>query len=202
MNGAKIRLSPEEAALIERSDWILTKNNIIVKVQMLFGSLQNSQQPYISKLYDRHPEIAAYHPKISKGENYRGLPYLVLDHPRCFEKNALMAIRTMFWWGHFFSVTLQLDGKYKKLYEDKLASSFPELVAQDLFICQHTDPWEYHYEEENYLPVKDLSKDHLETIIHSMAFIKISAKIPLNQWEDAETILTEKYQKLIAILLG
>lgn len=200
MNAAKIRLSSEEAALIERSDWILTKNNIIVKVQKLFECLQNGQQQWVSPLFEQHPSLATFHPKISKGENYRGLPYLVLDNPRCFEKNGIIAVRTMFWWGHFFSVTLHLSGDYKQLYEPKLIKSFTRFADQDYFICQHNDPWEYHYEEVNYLSVKKLTREMFESIIHNKSFVKISAKIPLNKWNDAETILTGKYRELIEVL--
>ena len=40
MDTTKIRLSPEEVALINRADWILTKNNILQKVKQLFSNLQ------------------------------------------------------------------------------------------------------------------------------------------------------------------
>ena len=49
-------------------------------------------------------------PKIAKGENYLQLPYVLLDYPRCFDKENIFAIRTMFWWGNFFSITLHLSG--------------------------------------------------------------------------------------------
>ena len=44
----------------------------------------------------------AYSGKISRGENYRGLPYLILDYPAYFSQKDIFAFRTMFWWGHFF----------------------------------------------------------------------------------------------------
>ena len=63
-------------------------------------------------------------PKISKGENYKGLPWLVLDYPRYFNKEDIFAIRTLFWWGNFFSITLHISGKYKMRYEKKIIDSF------------------------------------------------------------------------------
>ena len=53
--------------------------------------------------------------KISKGENM-GLPWVMLDYPRLFGQEDVLAIRTMFWWGHCFSVTLHLKGRYYGAY--------------------------------------------------------------------------------------
>src|SRR5438105_15186190 len=117
MDRAKIRLSSKEMELVTNADWILTKNTIIEKTKILFGELQevmtSTFNPVAANDYTRVP------PKISKGENYRGLPYLILDYPRLFEKENILAIRTMFWWGNFFSITLHLAGSYKKQHEEK-----------------------------------------------------------------------------------
>ena len=63
-------------------------------------------------------------PKISKGENYKDLPYVMLDYPRCFQKEKTIAIRTFFWWGNFFSINLQLSGEYKEQALPSLQSNF------------------------------------------------------------------------------
>ena len=104
MDKAKITLSAKEAELIANSDWILTKNEIIQKVKFLLADLQLKQQ----HILNLHPgilpeEVTAIPAKISRGENYLGLPWLILDYPRLFGKEDQFAIRTMFWWGHFFS---------------------------------------------------------------------------------------------------
>ena len=179
MNAAKIRLSSEEAALIERSDWILTKNSIIVKVQKLFECLQIRQQQWVSPLFDQHPSIAKYYPKISKGENYRGLPYLVLDHPRCFEKNGAIAIRTMFWWGHFFSTTLLLSGVFKDEYGPKIIASFDLLAIEKYSIGVNTDPWLHHFGPDNYKEVALITKDLFEDECNKAGHLKIAKTISL-----------------------
>ena len=93
-------------------------------------------------------------PKISKGENYKGLPYLVLDYPRYFGKDDHFAIRSMFWWGNFFSITLHLSGIYKKMYENKIEASFTLLKEESFFIGISDDQWEHHFETSNYLPLE------------------------------------------------
>ena len=87
MNPAKIRLSATELELVTNADWILTKNGIIQKVKSILEGLQAEQQDYLVQEKNSFPaEFISPLPKISKGENYKGLPYLVLDHPRYFDK--------------------------------------------------------------------------------------------------------------------
>src|SRR5437868_9189391 len=100
MDEAKIRLSQKEMELITNADWILTKNHVLKKTWQLLEELQQRQQKMMRSYEQQLPaEITNTIPKISRGENYKGLPYLILDHPRIFEKGNTFAIRSMFWWG-------------------------------------------------------------------------------------------------------
>src|SRR5688572_30593643 len=107
---AKIQLSTLELELVNNTEWILTKNGIIEKVKKLLHDIQMAQHEVLIAAQDQLPaEVLMPSPKISRGENYKGLPYLILDNPRFFDKQDIFAIRTMFWWGHFFSITLHVS---------------------------------------------------------------------------------------------
>jgi hypothetical protein len=85
MSPAKVTLSPKELELVNNADWILTKNAVIGKVYELFGQLSE----YIVAELAKHPSLTEQgidfrSPKISKGEQYEGLPWVMLDHPRHF----------------------------------------------------------------------------------------------------------------------
>lgn len=203
MDRTKIRLSPEEAALITRADWILTKNNVIQKTNELLGNLQTEQNLLFQSYSSFFPEeIINSSPKISKGENYKGLPYLVLDYPRYFKKEDAFAIRTFFWWGNFFSVTLHLSGAYKKMHEEKIIRSFDLLKTNDFFVCIHEDQWEHHFETTNYQTLHAYTASGFEEITANKPFIKLSKKIPLEQWNDAEKNLLEIFSQLINALIN
>lgn len=117
MNPAKIRLSATELELVTNTDWILTKNGIIQKVKNMLEALQAEQQEYLAKEKINFPaEFTSSLPKISKGENYKGLPYLVLDHPRYFNKENVFTIRTMFWCGKFFSALPFISPVVARIY--------------------------------------------------------------------------------------
>ena len=198
MDTTKIRLSPEEGALVIRADWILTKNSVIQKTIKLLASLQTQQEILLLTYKGILPgEIINSSPKISKGENYKGLPYLVLDYPRYFNKEDTFAIRMFFWWGNFFSGTLHLSGIYKRMYEEKIIQSFETLKTEGFSICINEDQWEHHFEITNYLPLHSLTAYQFEEIINRKPFIKLSKKISLRQWNSAEKNLLEIFSHLI-----
>src|SRR4030095_2674077 len=171
MDTAKIRLSPEEKALINRTDWILTKNNLIGKVNQLLSELQSSQVLALQGIPGISKEIVSSSPKISKGENYKGLPWLILDYPRLFAKESFFAIRTLFWWGNFFSTTLHVSGTYKDAYLQKIIGSFAHLQEQNFYVCINNDEWQHHFEKDNYRGVEELSLSEFEAIAHYRSFI-------------------------------
>ena len=110
MNRAKVQLSEEELQLVQNAEWLLTKNRIISKVYEMFGSLADEYRATIVNKRGLAEDVLKPAPKIFKGENYQGLPYVMLDYPRSFGKEDTFAVRTMFWWGHYFSITLHRLG--------------------------------------------------------------------------------------------
>ena len=200
MDTAKIRLSPEEETLVATADWILTKNRVIQKINQLLSHLQTSQQQVLQPCAMFENEVLTSSPKISKGENYKGLPWLVSDYPRYFNKQDVFAIRTLFWWGNFFSITLHLSGKYKVRYEEKIIDSFDSFKEGDFSVCVNEDQWEHHFETSNYLLAHDLSGPRFREIIVKRSFIKLAKKIPLEQWNEVEEKLLEIFGQLINTL--
>ena len=200
MDTTKIRLSTEEEALVCRTDWILTKNRIIEKIKALFASLQTQQQRTFELSQSFYDEELKSTPKISKGENYRGLPYLVLDYPRFFNKEDIFVIRSFFWWGNFFSTTLQLSGKFKTMHEKKIITSFEHLQSLHFHICINDDQWQHHFEADNYVSLHDLSFAGFEDIVLQRPFIKLSKKIPIGQLNEMEEALLDNFNRLITML--
>lgn len=201
MDKAKIRLSQKEAELIINAEFILTKNVILEKVKQLFSGLQEKQQQFINhqQLF-LEKDKSMLSPKISKGENYKGLPYLMLDYPRIFSASDIFAIRTMFWWGHSFSTTLHLAGHYKKRFEEKIITSLPSLMSTGFCYCVNESQWEHDFETSNYLPLNAANKTFAEKNIRKKPFIKLAVKTPLHQWDDAPDLLFNYFRKIIEML--
>ena len=118
MSASKIRLSAEELELMRNSHWILTKNRAIEKLVLGMAELSVWMKGMLAEV----PQVICQNaPKISRGEKYEGLPYLVLDYPRNFSRENILAIRTFFWWGKHCSVTLHCRGEYLDTVKSRLS---------------------------------------------------------------------------------
>jgi hypothetical protein len=198
MGVAKIQLSAEELSLVQNAGWLLTKNTIIEKVYALFGDVAHQLRNTLEAGEGILPaEVLVPSPKISKGENYKGLPWVMLDYPRFFNREDVFAVRTMFWWGHFFSVTLHLKGKYKKQYQQNLLNNFSLLAAKQFYICVSAEEWRHEFEEDNYKLLTQVNLSAIEEILLANNFCKLSAKISLPQWNQSKELLIDLHETVI-----
>lgn len=145
-------------------------------------------------------EIFLNGPKISKGEKYKGLPYVILDHPGIFSRQDVFAIRTMFWWGHYFIQTLHLKGLYQERYAKSLIKNAGILSEAGIYISNGADEWLHDFEEPNYLPVSGISQVELHDRILQPGYLKLAIKIPLDDWNAAMEALLRNYRLLSVVL--
>jgi hypothetical protein len=198
MDVAKIQLSTEELSLVQNADWLLTKNTIIEKVYTLFGDIAHQMRDnFNANPAILLPEVLIPSPKIARGENYGGLPWVMLDYPRLFNRQDTFAIRTLFWWGHFFSVTLHLKGRYKQQYQQNLLTNLPLLASRQFYLCVSGDEWRHEFEEDNYKPLTQLNSSAVEEILLANDFCKLSAKISLPQWNRSKELIIDLYETIV-----
>ena len=196
---AKITLSDFEMRLLTDKEWILTKNAIVKKA---FWLLEDVQQKILTELPNKDfisPEIKRISPKISKGENYLGLPWLMLDYPRFFTKHDVFAIRTFFWWGNFFSSTLHLSGTYKNQFLQNLVQAFADIAKNNFSICIHEEQWHHHL-QKNYQPVDQLTHQQFEQLVKQKPFVKLTKTVAFSPWDAAAGLLSENFKLLVSWL--
>ncbi|NND33641.1 MAG: hypothetical protein HKN76_13720 [Saprospiraceae bacterium] len=192
-----MQLTNKEFELIQDVDFILTKVSVLNKMRLL---LERVRLEMISVVIDSDFNfpvgVNLSSGKISKGENYRSLPYQVLDYPAYFDRENIFAIRTMFLWGHFFSCTLHLQGMHLDRYRENIWENRNKLIEQDLYISVGETPWQYHYEQDNYVYYTKEQEDHLKHPV----FLKLSKKVALG---DLERLPAEsgKFIKLMLSIL-
>lgn len=196
MDAAKLTLSEEELRLVTDPGVILTKNAIIQKLYVLFGKLSGQMGADLIL----PAEVATISPKISRGESYQGLPYVMLDYPRFFTTEHVLAIRTFFWWGHFFSVTLHLKGKYQLLYCRTLVKHFDWLSANGYAVSVCEDEWQHHTGSDDYRSLQGMDPAGFEKIINEHPFVKLSKSFPLGQWQEMPLLLRGAQHELGKII--
>lgn len=199
MGDAKILLSTEELGLVCNTHWLLTKNKIIEKTKLMFGELAAQLRQEIDNNRQLLPEsVQLFSAKVFKGEYYKGLPYVMLDYPRVFTRDEVFAMRTMFWWGNFFSITLQLKGGYQEMFAPLLIKHKKLLVQHDFYASVSGDEWRHDFEPENYRPLSS-SEDLLQQAING-EFLKIAIRIPVAQWNEAASVIAGYHKMLVGLL--
>lgn len=196
MTKTKIHLSKQEYEMMIDPGFILTKNEVMKKMRTYLEELQVYQQAFLEKQHPFPDEVMQVTPKISRGENYLGLPWLVLDNPRYFGQMHICAIRTMFWWGNFFSTTLHLNGKFKDQFQDKIISNYTTLGKTGFSVCVSENEWQHHFEESNYRLISDMRPAEFTEQLAKRNFLKIAVKLPLTRMEESDEKLIEQYKVL------
>lgn len=174
-----VSISGQQLELLKDTGFLLEKRRISQSIIKLLGTTENQLKETINQAEFEFPNgtlITAG--KISKGENYQGLPYFVLDFPRLFQKNHVFAYRIMVWWGHEISFTLHLEGAILDLYYEKIRTGIKRM--SDYYLCANTaTPWDYHFGTDNYQKISDISDYQIDELL-KMKHFKISQKCSLD----------------------
>lgn len=197
---AKIHLSELENELVNNTEWIFSKQKITEKLYYLFGELHTSYREIVAKNQEELPLIFQKPGgKISRGENYNGLPYLMLDYPAMFSKENIFAVRTMFWWGNFFSITLHLSGKY---FENKIdLSKWLAFFREKKFsVCVSEGEWAHDFHPYNFTEIKFLDEFQIGALAKKH-FFKVSRRIELSEWGNIAFLLEESFKEIIDFIL-
>lgn len=196
MKVSKIHLSSAEMELMQDAEIILTKNRILEKMKALLEEVQEKQFDFVKK-NKLTAEVFKVSPKISKGENYLGLPYLILDYPRYSSENNVFFIRTMFWWGKFFSCTLHLSGSSKAKFKVGIQNSYYRLQPYYISISEHQ--WAHHLEEPDYRKIGSMDKLQFDECCDNFNHTKIAGSHSLTEWEKAPIELFENWNLYLSL---
>ncbi len=193
-------LSPEEKALVSNAAWLHLKHRIMEKAMHLLAEVQAAVAalPQWAALPAAGPALALG-PKISKGERYKDLPYVILDHPRLFSRDDIFALRTMFWWGHDFTATLHLAGHSLARHRAALLPARAQLAAAGAQLYLPADPWQHEISEGIYQPLEQCMPAAWAHAVDG-AFLKLARPFALDNWEKIVPEVTEFYGKVLEAL--
>ena len=142
------------------------------------------------------PEAIASSPRISRGENYKGLPWMVLDYPRVFEKESVAAFRTLVRFGDAVHCTFHLSGRFLEEYRKCSLENPDRLRKSKLMICIHQDPWLQHISADSFVDPVQISPDEIK----EMKFFKPGATLALSEWETLPAKVTDVFTRSSLIL--
>ncbi len=196
---ANIELSIAESELICNKEILLLKASAMQKMRDFFGLLSEDYRQILETYRHQVPPI--WHqlsPKVSRGENLARLPFVILDYPRFFTRENIFSIRSFFWWGNFFSITLHLKGQYKINFQEKIFHS--SLNTGWYFQTGHAE-WDHSFNKKNYKAGKSLLRDHaLVRSLMQQPFLKVTRGIGLEEWHRAPGFYRKNFRQLCQML--
>ncbi len=195
MQKSKLMFSDAELQMASSEEVILTKNRIIEKVYEVFGGLGNSLFDSFTHLRADFPDALNNIPKISKGEQYEGLPWVMLDYPRCFNRNSgHLALRVMFWWGNYFLVQLHVSGHLLLPVAQKAEewATNGKISGSGWWAGFPEDPWNFRLPQKGMEPVESCK---WQAPLSNSGIFKLMKQESLQG-----DILSETVEKMAAIL--
>ena len=191
----------KELQYMSDTDFLLTKVEVSKKVRTLLNQTHDRLSQYLTAEEFTFPEgIQARAGKIARGENYQQLPYMLLDYPRKFTQDDVFALRTMFWWGHFFSVTFQLGGASWQRYRSAVIRNAGELPRSSVSLCVSDDPWQHYRDLSYYRPTREMDTTQLQDQLRQRDFLKLAVFLPLNQWSSLPDQALAFFQRMIQLI--
>lgn len=189
----------EEVDVLANKDFLLLKSSVSEKVTAYLADIERALHQEIKASDFPFPKGTFLRAgKISKGENYRLLPYFILDYPRLFSNKQVFAFRSMVWWGNHFSCTLHLSGPILDDFRSALLQNLPK--NPDLYFCVNSQPWEYHYGRENYRQIKDLTTENIVHQLEQNHFVKISNFIAVSEWDRFKSFTLKSFARFLQCL--
>ncbi len=192
------QFSDNELALMGDQDILLTKRQILSKIADLFADTEVVFKDLMSEhsTLGLPADTLVKAGKISRGENYRGLPYIVLDYPRLLTREDVLNVRLLFWWGHYFTMSLHLSGKNwhqrKSTFLEKLS-----ILSGDNFRVQvEGSPWENDVFSLDFVELKELT----DTQIQQSSFIRIVQYLELSKIDQLEHFCAHSFVNFMSIL--
>jgi hypothetical protein len=143
--------------------------------------------------------------QIARGENHKGFPFLSLDIPQKFSKMEFFTYRTLFWWGHYLGFSLILKGPDLDAYSNRLKEYRQDTACENVYLSQHTSPWEWEFGEKHFVKVSELSKNEIQEIVDRLQYLKLMRFYPVSEksfpelnWTQAGT---QSFRDLVYLVL-
>jgi hypothetical protein len=178
--------SLQELDLASDPSWALIKSRVMEKVVEQMGEIEKALKVYLRNSTFSFPEGTKLRSgKISKGENYKGLPYVVLDYPALFNKEDIFSYRIMFLWGHHISYSLHLQGYSLHAFQSHFLNNYANILPKQTRFYIYESPWENFNNDYFYTDLFTEETIFITSKIEQHEFLKISNFEPIESIENS-----------------
>jgi hypothetical protein len=181
------KLTKHECNYASSTTYPQIKHEVMQKTNVLFNSLGQklSQSECIPAIY-RNQNY-----KITRGENYQLMPYMVLDYPQIKDKAFTLVMRTMFWWGHFISC--QLIVQTAQLNIEATANNLAGKRKTRLWTASNL--WDHDCKSDAFTKLKYLSAAEIQSFLEHQTHLKLVSTHSIDCFNTFENIALKQYEQ-------
>ena len=179
-----LRLSGKELEFLGNQAIFPLKKQITGKIIAVYAAIEQDLRQEIGQNPFSFPELTLKRTgKVSKGENYRGQPYIVLDFPRLLQKDTIFLFRNVCLWGHYFIHVFILTGSLLETYRYSLTRNIEKIRQKDLLINTNDDPWELVIGTSKLVPARQVSEKKMAALIEKSPHITLGSALSFTQFD-------------------
>lgn len=182
--------TPSELCVLHDKQFFEIKHAITHKWEQFLSHLAENIQKWLSDTPNCSlpDEVKQTTPKISKGENYQGMPYMVLDYPRYFGKEDTLAFRNILLWNRGLYSTWFFEGKYMHY----AVQTFTKHATNSMYLHQNPDKWKHELTEQDILlSIPENVADYNLTLLHQtqkyLQYLKFTKFLSFQEWNAASS---------------
>ncbi|MFN0274532.1 MAG: hypothetical protein ACKVPJ_02205 [Chitinophagales bacterium] len=194
--------SDDEISLLFNKEIFYTKRSATEKLYLLFSEIIaviKDTPIHKSFLFPDGTDFSTG--KISKGENYKGSPYVMLDFPKLFSKDSIFAFRAMFWFGHGFVFSIVVAGNALKPLQKKFLKNKNGLHHHNIYFSIFNHAWQHEIHKDANILVEEISTQEMEHHINKNHFIKLSSTSLEVQKEKLKNDVLKNYELMLGSFL-
>ncbi|MFQ6671953.1 MAG: hypothetical protein ACE5KY_01535 [Candidatus Tectimicrobiota bacterium] len=177
-----IELSAAERAFLQERDFFYTRKAIREKLRRLLTALRDALLPLCEDAARWHaPDgVDTTRGQLAGGEYYRDLPYVYLDLPKHFSREATFTFRWMAWWGHYLFFAFVSQGPAMSRHVERLLEAWDAYTAHGLFIGQSEDLWDWRAEPGILMPLVPERREAARELLARHPFLKVMQVVPFD----------------------
>jgi len=186
-NFSEFSLTAYDLSILHDKAFFEAKHQIMHKWEQFLTHLAQKIQEWASFVNQitLPDEVKQTTPKISKGENYQGMPYMVLDYPRYFGKEDTCAFRNILLWNRGLYSTWLFEGKYM----DYAVQNYKQYGSSSMYLHQNEDKWVHELTPQD-IYIQTPESFYCETLLEKtkekLHYLKFSNFVSFQEWNILE----------------
>lgn len=183
-----IQLSEEERSHLQEREFFYARKAIRGKLRLLLTAIRKELLPlcHDAASWLAPDGLDASRGQQAGGEYYHDLPYVYLDLPKHFSREATFTFRWMAWWGNYFFFAFISQGPTMARHAERLLASWDAFATRGLFIGASEDLWDWRAEPGIVMPLVPATREAAAELLARHPFLKLVRVVPFDDPAVAE----------------